>query len=84
MVDKSKLRVYAFTRKVREKSPYIGFYEESVQQLQKKTLFGWSVIDEEIVPADVKIALGATGYNSSNWESKFYAIGEFGRDGAFK
>lgn len=58
-----------------------GYCEEQqmVQQLVRRTwhrfLF-WiyssdKVIDEEIVPSHVWIGLGALGYDSSHWRSKF-------------
>jgi hypothetical protein len=76
-----QLRVYAFRRRIPEPRGYIGYEIIHVQQLQERHWWGWKILDEEIVPTAVKIALGATGYDCSNWTSKFYAVGEFGRDG---
>jgi hypothetical protein len=75
------LRVKAFRRRQRQPRGYVGFETVHIQYLQKKCWWGWKTLDEEIVPTDVKIALGATGYDSSNWTSKFAVYGTFGRGG---
>lgn len=73
---KSEIVIKSFRRHVSK-----GFYsyEEYVQQLikrtQKRFLF-WTyfddvVLDEEIVPNHVWIAMGALQFDSSNWRSKF-------------
>jgi hypothetical protein len=61
--------------------PGSGYCEDQqrVQQLVRRTWhrFLWwtystdEVIDEEIVPSHVWIGLGALGFDSSNWRSKF-------------
>lgn len=77
-------RIYAFTRQQKQPHGYVGFEEVHVQELHKKTWFGWKVIDEEIVPSHVIISIGCLGVDPSNWRSKFTKFGSFGRDGVIQ
>jgi hypothetical protein len=80
MTTNAKMRVYAFTKKVPAPRGYVGMDEVHIQQLQVQTPLGWVTVDEEEVPAHVKISLGAYG-DTGGWVSKFAKIGSFGRDG---
>ncbi len=57
------------------------YSKELIQKLQVKRWWGWHTIDTEVVPDHVLIARGATGFDCSNWRSKFLKYGDFGRDG---
>lgn len=75
------LRVHAFTKAVPEAPGYVGKTEVHIQQLQVELAgLGWTTIDEEEVPAHVRISLGCFG-DTGGWQSKFAAFGTWGRDG---
>lgn len=79
----SRLRVYSFTKRVPAPQGYVGTDEVHIQQLQARTPIGWMTLDEEEVPAHVKISSGALG-DTGGWASKFAALGKFGRDGVIQ
>ena len=77
------LRVKAYTKKGPAPRGYVGEDEVYVQELQIWVMGGWRTIDQEEVPAHVRISLGAFGDNGG-WRSKFAKFGRFGRDGAIQ
>lgn len=79
MKKQRQLRVKSYTRRVPAERGYIGEDVIHIQKLEEKRWHGWVAIDEEEVPAHVKIAIGALG--SDSWKSKFGVHGTFGRDG---
>lgn len=74
------MRIYAFIRRQRAPRGYLGYEDVHIQQLQERRWWGWKVLDEEIVPTDVKISMGCFG-DAGGWQSKFIKFGSFGRDG---
>ncbi len=74
------MRVQAFTKKTYRNGE---FYEaQHLQRLQVRRWWGWQTVDEEEVPSHVQIAIGCFG--SDPWQSKFRAVGSWGRDGVVK
>jgi hypothetical protein len=65
-----KLTVRTVRRKVKVRG-YVDLEEQRVQQLGYKTILGFKVLDEEIVPSHVDISLGCFGDTGSDWQSKF-------------
>lgn len=66
-----RLRVKRIERK-RHEDGYAEPTVETVQQLgYDDTVRGFIVLDEEIVPEDILISLGAIGSMGRPWESKF-------------
>ena len=63
------LIVRGVTRKTRERG-YVDPVEERVNQLGYKGLFGFVVLEEEVVPADIVISMGAFGdaNNGCQWQ----------------
>jgi hypothetical protein len=69
-----KLEVKAFRRRQHAGYGYVGYEWVDVQQLgyRRFTGFGgWVAVDEEIVPNDVGISIGAFGSYDGPWRSKF-------------
>lgn len=65
------LTVKAFRRRQHAGYGYVGYEWVDVQQLGYQRWWGFVVLDEEIVPNDVKISIGAMGDYHGPWRSKF-------------
>jgi hypothetical protein len=62
-------------RTIRRKVWIRGYTEPEIQRVQQlgynRFLLGFKVVDEEVVPGDIDISLGAFGDTGRHWRSKF-------------
>lgn len=83
MTKAPTLRVKAFSRTIPAPPGYVGTTTYYGQRLQRRFGPFWITLDQEEVPAHVKISMGAFG-DTGGWVSKFAKLGAFGRDGVIR